>query len=253
MRDLRDNPFAHLHDRCCSIAAAVTGAATLGGALISASGAQSAAKTQANAANTAANTQLTMYNQTRSDLQPYMQTGNNALAQLASLWGIGPQGGAGGQAGVPNAQAATQALTQFPGYQFGLQQGGLALDRSAASQGLLLSGAQLQASQEFGQQYAQQQAWQPYVTGLSGLATQGANAAAGVGQQGTIAANNAGTAQLAGGAASAAGQIGVANSLQSGLNNALYAYQMYGGGAGSYGGAGQLGSSGPLGSSGGGY
>ena len=247
-RDLRWHCHRNV-DAMCEIAAAIAGAASIGGALISSNGAQQAANTQASAANAtaqeqlqaaqlAANTQLSMFNTTQSNLAPYMQTGSNALAQLANLWGVGPQG-----TGTPNAAAATTALTNFPGYQFGLDQGQQALDRSAASRGLLLSGAQLKDSQQFGQGYAQSQGWQPYVTGLSGLATSGQNAAAGVGTLGQSAASgaasayqtgaaNAGSAQLAGAQATAAGQIGSANSLSSGLQNALLSYQLYGGGAG---------------------
>lgn len=148
------------------------------------------------AANQAAATQLQMYQQTRQDLQPFMSTGTSALGQLANIFGFGPGG-----TGQPNAAAATSQLTQFPGYQFGLNQGVQALDRSAASRGLLLSGAQLQDTQKFGQGYAMQQAWQPYVSGLQWASNLGENAAAGVGQSGATAAAGAAQSQLAGGSA----------------------------------------------------
>lgn len=193
-------------------AALIGGAATIGSAAIGAAGQASAANTASHAADTAAQTQLTMYNQTRSDLMPYMNTGNAALTQLASLFGLGPSGN-----GTPNSAALTSALTNFPGYQFGLKQGQTALDQSAASQGLVLSGSQLQASQQFGQNYAMQNAWQPYLTQLNGLSGLGENAAAGLGNQGTAAASNAGSAQLAAGSAAAGGQLGVANTLSSAL------------------------------------
>ena len=116
------------------------------------------------------------------------------------------------------------ALTQVPGYQFGFQQGGQAVDRSAASQGLLLSGGQQKASQEFGTNYALQQAWNPYVTELNSLGTQGENAAAKTGEQGTQAANNAGTAILAGGAAQSAGINSAAGALANSQLFNPYAY-----------------------------
>ena len=189
------------------LAAAVGAAGAIGGALISATGAQSAANTQAGAANAAAQTQLQMYNQTRSDLQPFMQAGTGALSQLASIFGFG----AGGT-GQPNAAAATSQLTQFPGYQFGLDQGQQALDRSAASRGLVLSGAQLKDSPTFGNNYATQTAWQPSISELSGISTQGQNAAAGVGTQ------------LAAGQATAAGQVATGNALGQGITQLLSGY-----------------------------
>lgn len=228
-------------------AALVAGGATLAGAGISAIGANSAANTQANAATLAAQlqaqsaaqaqaVQLGMYNQTRSDLSPYMTTGNAALSQLAGLFGIGSGGPT-----AATAAGATQALTQYPGYQFGLSQGVQALDRSAASKGLVLSGAQLKDTTQFGQNYGMQQAWNPYISQLSSLSSLGENSAAGVGNAGLttgqgIAASitGAGNAGAAGinnaAAAGAAGQVGVANSLNSGLQNALLSYQLYGGG-----------------------
>lgn len=54
-------------------------------------------------------------------------------------------------------------LQATPGYQFQLQQGQKQIDQSAAARGGLLSGAQMQASQQFGQKQAAtgfQDAWQ---------------------------------------------------------------------------------------------
>lgn len=204
------------------LAALIPAVAAVGSAVISAHGASSAANAQKDAANTAAATQLQMYNQTRSDLLPYMTTGTSALGQLANLWGIGPGGN-----GTPNAAAATSALTQFPGYQFGLQQGGQALDRSAASRGLLLSGAQLQDSQKFGTNYAMQQAWQPYVSQLSSMASLGEDAGAKVGNAGVTSGQGIASSQLAAGQAAAAGQVGVTNSVNQGISSLLSSYGNY--------------------------
>jgi hypothetical protein len=205
----------------------------------SANASQNAANAQIQAAQTAANTQLGIYNQTRSDLMPYNMTGQNALSQLASLFGIG-----GANGGTPNAAAATSALTQFPGYQFGLNQGQTALDRSAASRGLLLSGGQLKDSQTFGQGYAMQNAWNPYVSQLNSMSSLGENAAAISGNQGVATGQGVANSQLAAGQAQASGIMGSANALNSGisggLQNGLLAYQLSQGGAygGAYGGGG---------------
>ncbi len=222
-----------------SLPAAILGAGALGvGASVytgmnSANAARDAANAQLGAANTAANTQLGIYNQTRSDLMPYNMTGQSAISQLANIFGLG-QGGNG----MPNAAAATSALTQFPGYQFGLNQGQTALDRSAASRGLLLSGAQLKNSQQFGQNYAMQQAWNPYVSQLNSLSSLGENAAAVSGNQGVQTGAGVAQSQLAAGQAAASGIVGANNAINSGiysglntgLNSGLLAYALSNGG-----------------------
>jgi hypothetical protein len=199
------------------IGAGLLGGASIGSALLGSSAAKTAANDQLEAARLAQQTQLGIFNQTQSNLQPYNTAGQSALSQLAKLFGLGPGGGG------PNAAAATSALTQFPGYQFGLQQGNLAQQQSAASQGLLLSGAQLQSSQQFGQNYAMQQAWNPYVSQLNQIATLGENAGA---QQGTIGASvgaNVGQNILAGGQAQASGVVGSANAITGGIQSGLTA------------------------------
>jgi hypothetical protein len=191
--------------------------AGIGGALISANGAESAAKTQANAANNAAATQLNMFNQTRTSLEPFIGAGSSAISQLANIFGFGngTNGTGVGSAGGTgfNPTTALSQLTQTPGYQFGLQQGGQALDRSAASRGLLLSGAQLQDSQKFGTDYATQQAYNPYISELNTITGVGENAAAGVGNNSTTAANGIAASQLAAGQATASGQVATGNIL----------------------------------------
>lgn len=217
-----------------SLPAAIIGAGALGvGASVytasqSSNAAGQAADAQVQAANKAAETQLGIYNQTRSDLLPYSMTGQNALSQLARIFGLAPGGN-----GMPDAGAATSALTQFPGYQFGLNQGQTALDRSAASRGLLLSGGQLKSSQQFGQNYAMQQAWNPYISQLSGLSSLGENAAAVSGNQGVQTGAGIAGSQLAAGQAAASGIVGSSNAINtginSGLNNALLGYGLSGG------------------------
>ena len=203
-----------------SLPVAVLGAGALT-AGVGAYSATTAANAQENAANTAANTQLSMYNQTQANLAPYNQVGQSAVSQLASLFGLN-----GANGGVPNAAAATSALTQFPGYQFGLNQGQTALDRSAASRGLLLSGAQLKDSQAYGQGYAMQNAWQPYVNQLNTSASLGENAAAQTGNAATATGQGVAQSQLAAGQAQASGIVGTSNAITGGLQSALLSYAL---------------------------
>ena len=93
--------------------------------------------------------------------------------------------------------------TSNPAYQFQLQQGQRALDSSAAARGMGYSGAQMQASQKFGQGLASQeydkqynranQEFGDYFNRLAGLSQGGQQAATTLGQQGSNYAQNAGT------------------------------------------------------------
>ena len=221
--------------------------AGIGGALISSNASQNAAQTEANAANQASATQLNMFNQTKATLAPFVGGGTTALSQLMNIFGLGngTNGtGVGGAAGSGfNPSAALQAVTQAPGYQFGLKQGVTALDQSAAAGGLDLSGGQLQSLVKYGQDYGQQQGYAPYITELNNLTNLGENAAAGTGQLGASAASGAATTQLAAGSALAAGQVQAGNTLGQATT------QLLSGVGSSYGSFGQGGSSSIFGAS----
>jgi hypothetical protein len=81
----------------------------------------------------------TNYQHAMGTVRPYTQYGAAATTQLANL------------AGVNGNASQAQALAHDPGYQFRLSQGVAAQDRSAAARGLLLSGAQQQALNNYGQ------------------------------------------------------------------------------------------------------
>lgn len=85
------------------IGATIVGISTVGSALVGSSAASSAAKTQANAANQATAVQQQMFNQTRSDLQPFTSYGTGAVPALNKLLGIG--GAAAPTVGAPNWDA----------------------------------------------------------------------------------------------------------------------------------------------------
>lgn len=149
------------------VGAAIGGAAVIGaGASVASSkaagsAAKSASNTSAKAAASDRALQWQMYQQQRGDtskyydkaradvfggtnaaistLSPYDDNGAAATNRLAALAGVGGVG------------AQTEALASDPGYQFRLSQGTAALDRSAASRGLLLSGAQAKGLAGYGQ------------------------------------------------------------------------------------------------------
>lgn len=196
---------------------------SLVGSLFGAHASQSAANTQANAANNATGLQKYIYDQNQANLSPYMQMGSGAGRTLASM--LQP----GGQL-LRSFTPQDYLANRDPGYAFQLQQGQQALQNSQAAGNGVLSGTALKDLIGFNQNYAStgyQNAfdrWQAQNTNvynrLMGMAGLGENAAAGAGNTGAaIGANMAGSIMGAGNA-QAAGQVGVANALTGGLNNA---------------------------------
>jgi len=180
-----------------------------------------ASSDQQAAAQSAQNTQLGMYNQTNANLAPFRTTGADATARLAGLMGVGPNA-------MTNAQVSSY-LTNLPGYQFQMQQGTQAIDRSAASQGLLNSGATGKALQQYGQGLGSNYFGQ-YLNQLQFLSNQGENAAAQTGQFAQQTGAGVAGSQIYGGNAAAAGAIGTGNSITNGINQGVGLYGLYQGG-----------------------
>ena len=88
-----------------------------------------------------------------------------------------------------------EALQADPGYQFQLQQGNQALERSLAARGLGQSGAALKAAQEYGQGLANQ-TYNDYFNRQAQLAGQGFGAAQGLGSLYTNLGNVQAAAEL---------------------------------------------------------
>lgn len=106
------------------------------------------------------------YNTAAANLAPYTGPGAAASTRLADLYGLN---------GPDAAAAAQAAFQQTPGYQFARDQGVKALDASAAKRGMLLSGNQVQAVQNYGTGLADQ-LFQQYLQNLGGQANRGADA-----------------------------------------------------------------------------
>jgi hypothetical protein len=248
-------------------ASAVVGAgASLAASKAAGSAAKKAASTSAASAASDQALQWKMYQQQRGDFEkaygrgradltkgaadarhallPYVQPGEAATQRVAALGGVG---GAGAQ---------LAALESDPGYQFRLQQGTQGLDRSAASRGMLLSGAQLQGLSKFNQGLASEELGNAYNraagvsdaargastnlanlyqqrgTGLGNLATGQAtqvgnltsnttNALTGISQNNTA---NQVQAQQALGQARGSAYTGAANAVNSAATNGLFYY-----------------------------
>jgi hypothetical protein len=221
--------------------------ATLISAGVGAAASVYASSQQSKAAQAGFNLQQQQYQQTQGYLAPYRNIGNNALGSIAQLYGYGSPtasgtaGGAGGANGNALGAAAGgssgasgapnySAFFNSPDYQFALQQGGLAVDRSAAARGLLTSGGTLKDLTSFGQGLASQQ-YGNYFNRLMSVAQLGSGAAGGSASA-SAAFGNAGAQSLNTlGAAQASGAVGVANSFASLPQNLLYA-QAFGGSGG---------------------
>ena len=202
--------------------------ATVVGSLIGANASKKAASTQAAAAEQASDLQREIFQQTRADQEPWRQAGVNALGVMQSTAGNVP---AAFKFGAGDYQAD-------PGYAFRLSEGQKALDRQAAARGGLISGGALRAAQRYGQDMGSQEYQNAYNRAFTGYGTdvarenqlynrQAALAGIGqtstnlVGQAGQNYATNVGNLMTGGAAAQAAGQVGQANALTSGLSTYL--------------------------------
>lgn len=227
----------------------VAGAVVVGGlasSVIGGNAAQSAADTQANAATTTAQMQQQQQQQVRSDLAPYRDLGTSNIPGLTAAAANPLLTGTFNYGAFTAPSAADAAAT--PGYQFTLDQGLKAVQNSASAKGLGASGAAFKGASSYATGLAdstygdtfnralstygtnRNNALGNYTTNygtasdnvnrLLGLVAAGGNAAAQTGQLGMQSTNSiAGTLQ-SGAAASAAGQVGAANAITGGVNNA---------------------------------
>jgi hypothetical protein len=151
--------------------------------------------------------------------QPYSQFGQEATNRLAVLMGLRP----GVDSGSLMQQPTAAQLEMDPGYAFREQQGMQAVNRTAAAQAGLQSGAALKAAQRFGQDLASQEYGNAYNRFMANRANQmnllqgGVNTGFGAAQGVGNAAIGTGTnlANVYGGLGQALGQgyanIGAAN------------------------------------------
>jgi len=185
------------------VAVAVGGGAIVGG-YIASKGAGDAAQTQADAANRASDAQQAMYMQQREDATPWRYAGMRALGGMES--------------GDFQRDFTMNDFQKDPGYDFRMQEGQKALERSAAARGGLQSGATMKALSRYGQDFASNEYSNAYnrfnsdrdrrfnrLASLAGLGQTansqvmqaGQNAANQIGQNTVGAANAIGASQIA--------------------------------------------------------
>jgi hypothetical protein len=179
-----------------------------------------------------------MFNKNIELQQPAIDAGNTARSRLLQLLGLS----AGGDANGP----LMKDFTADPGYQFRLDQGQQAMERSAAARGGLLSGAALKDANTYAQGQASQEYQAAYdrfntnrsnklnpllslagsgqvASGALGSAATGAAASgtAALGEYGATVGNNLTSA----GNARASGYVGTANAVTGALGQAYNGYQ----------------------------
>lgn len=167
-----------------------------------------------------------MYNQTRDDQAPWRAAGGTAIGQL----------GAGTVAGGEfNRNFTMSDFNADPGYQFRMDQGSKALQASAAARGGLMSGGTLKSLDRYGQDYASNEYSNAYnrfnndqttrFNRLSTIAGLGQTSTAQTGAAGTAAAGQIGSNMIGAGNAQAAGYVGQANAVNSGISSLGNFYQ----------------------------
>ncbi len=172
----------------------------------------------------------------KSLASPYLQSGwagTNALLRALGLGHLNPFNVDGGPSSTaygetslntdsPSGDAA-YARDNFlasPGYQWRLGEGAKALDRSAASKGMLLSGAQTKGLTDFNQNEASGE-WTNYIGNLFKLSGQGAASAGATNNANTSALNAGNALNFQGDMGQAAMYSSGANALASGINKGI--------------------------------
>ena len=208
-----------------SIALGAAVAGSLASAAISKSGSDAAGNAAAGAANAASQQSMVEAARSRAAASPWTASGTSSLQKITNLLGLGSlvtDGTNNNTYGMDPANAKglqTQALADFqttPGYQFRMDEGVKGLDRSAASRGLLRSGAQQKAITNFGQGIASEE-YGNYFGNLMSLAGMGGQVASSANSTSGQLVNGAGNMMTQGGIARGSGYAAGANALASGI------------------------------------
>lgn len=230
------------------------GAATVVSAGASMVSGNKAAKAQKNAAETSAAVsrdqiaeERRQYDLTRSDYAPYREVGYGSLNKLAGMYGVTPMDAsgkpitAGSAAGV--GYQGDGGFTASPGYQFRLDEGIKAAERSAAARGSLASGGTMKAITRYAGGLASSE-YDTYANRLAALAGVGQSATGSTAQAGQAATagigaanSNIANAATAAGNAQASSYANTGASIAGGANNLAQMYMMggFGGGSGGFG------------------
>lgn len=200
------------------VAAAIVGSLVVGGATAyytaesASDSADKAVDAQTEASNANLELQRELAASQREDYEPWRAAGAKALEQLQA--GISENAYSMGDAETFDPASVDMELD--PGYKFRMQQGVDAIDSSAASQGMLLSGAQQKALNEYGQNLGSQEYSNAYSRSKDAYADTYAKDATEKARNFNMLSSLAGTGQVA-----ASDQAGVTSSLASVSGNII--------------------------------
>lgn len=203
---------------------------TLAGGLFGAQSSANAANAQARQMDNSLQLQKQLYDQSRSDQLPFINTGHAANQRLMDLLGLSsspsPKPSGFGKYAKDFSMSDFQ---QDPGYAFRLDQALKGINKQFLGRGGSLGGNALKAITNYSQDAASQEyqnAFNRYqvnrsnqLTPLSELANRGQNAAVSVGQLGSAYGGNSMKTFGALGDANAAGQVGPYNALSKTFDN----------------------------------
>lgn len=187
------------------------GSAVVGvvGASMQAKAGEKGAAGQVAASRYATDEQRRQFDQTREDMMPWLNAGQNALQQqqnfLAGDW---------------------SGFEKSPAYAYAFQQGNQALDRSAAARGGFMGGGADADRIALGQGMALQNS-NNYFNQLAGIAGTGQTTAGQLGQFGQAFGQQAGVNAMNGANAQASSYANTANAWGNGMNQVLNAYGMW--------------------------
>ncbi len=172
----------------------------IAGAVIGSNAAKKGAKAQVRAAELAVGEQQRQYDQTREDFAPWRAAGSDAIGSLSAMLKPGYD------------------HTTSPGYQFRFGEGQRAVEGSAASRGMLMSGGTLKDLIRFGQGTAADD-FNDQFNRTASVAAGGQQVNTTLGQLGANKANQVGDLRTQQGNARASGYVGSANAWIGGINN----------------------------------
>lgn len=201
--------------------------------MIGQQGAQAGGNMAWDAANRSAQMQQEEATRARAALSPWVASGTGAVGKITNLLGLGSiatNGGNYNTYGLDPSNAREKQDAAFadfkasPDYEFRMDEGVKALDRSAASRGLLRSGAQQKGIVDFAGNLASGE-YGNYLNNLfnaAGMGSQAASSGNSTAAGLTAGAGNA-IAQggIARGSAYAAGANALASGISSGVQNAV--------------------------------
>jgi len=218
-----------------AVAGASAGSSIIGGAM-QGKAAKSAANAQVASAAEASRLQREMFDEQVRLQEPFRQGGLTGQNRIMELLGIGGNAAAGDY-GRYGRDFSMNDFEADPGYAFRLAEGNKALERSAASRGMLLSGSMFKGLQRYGQEMGSQEyqnAFNRYQTNRSNQLNP-LQSLMGAGQTATNTLSNA-AGQLGGqlgenaigaGNARASGYVGQANAYTNAINGVANAFGSY--------------------------